>query len=138
MKLYLLRHADAERQKEGMDDSDRALTEKGIKQIKDLINNIKSKEIIFDYIFTSPYKRAFQTAEIIANDLSLEERLIESPPLACGARTKEIRQIINAHQKSKEILCVGHEPDLGIIAGELLGIGGARPFSKAELVEIEL
>ncbi len=138
MKLYLLRHADSEPKREGLDDAERALTEKGIKQVKDLTKKIKSKEIVFDFIFTSPYKRAFQTAEIITNELGLEDRLIEEPPLACGSRTKDIRQIINAHQTSKEMLCIGHEPDFGIIAGELLGLGGARPLKKAELIQIDL
>ncbi|NQU16897.1 MAG: phosphohistidine phosphatase SixA [Candidatus Saganbacteria bacterium] len=138
MKLYLLRHGEAENLGKVKRDAERPLTEFGEKQVAAAAKKIKEKGIVFDAIFSSPYLRAFQTAEIVAKELDLTDDLYKEPPLASGCRLENIKEIITTHQQCKAILCVGHEPDFGIIAGELLNYGEARPLNKAELLEIEI
>lgn len=138
MKLYLMRHADANPKKKGQKDSERALTPKGKQQAKEAAKKIKESGTIPELIFSSPYLRARQTAEIAAKELGMGTAVYEEPPLACGCRINQLRQIISAHQEAGAILCVGHAPDFGIIAGELLGLPQARPLKKAEVIAVEI
>lgn len=66
MNIYLIRHGDSEGISKGMKDSERKLTPEGEMKIRNA--SIFWKNIIpdFDYIISSPYVRAVQTAKIIA------------------------------------------------------------------------
>jgi phosphohistidine phosphatase len=138
MKLYLLRHADAEPKQPGQNDSERKLTEKGISQVKEAVQKMKTEGLEFDLILTSPYLRAVQTAEIAADEFNLADKMFKEKSLASGCGVPQIEELINIHTDCESILLVGHEPDFGIIAGELLGLSEARPLKKAELVEIKI
>ena len=74
MKILFVRHGesvdDIEDRYGGSADFD--LTEKGKKQISESAKKIATLDENFEIILTSPLKRAFQTAEIIANELHLE------------------------------------------------------------------
>lgn len=62
---------------------DTKLSKKGIKEINAVGDNLKSKSIRFDYVFTSPLSRCTQTADIILEktfsvcDVTSVNRLIE-------------------------------------------------------------
>lgn len=76
--IYIVRHGQTDWNVEGRYAGriDVELNEKGIKQaetIHDLMKNIK-----FDYVFSSPLKRAYKTAQIICdNDIIMDDRIIE-------------------------------------------------------------
>ena len=137
-KLYLLRHADAAPAEPGQKDSARPLTAHGRKQAAEAASEAKSKEFSFDVILTSPYVRARETARIFAGIFEMSGQVIEDPRLACGCSVGEIQKILLRYHACGSILCVGHEPDLGVIAAALLGLDHARPFKKAECREFEL
>ena len=77
--IYIIRHGQTEmnqlRRLQGR--SDHALNEAGIAQAGQAARGLQG--IIFDHVFTSPLKRAIQTAEIIAPGVSpvTDDRLIE-------------------------------------------------------------
>ncbi len=68
MKIYLIRHAEAEWWK--APDESRPLTEKGFEDAEKLSEILKKHPI--DAIYTSPYTRAYQTIEPTALKLDLE------------------------------------------------------------------
>ncbi|MGE5328809.1 MAG: histidine phosphatase family protein [Deltaproteobacteria bacterium] len=72
-KIIFVRHGEAkgnfERVFHGQTDSD--LTEKGHKQAQKTAERLKSEEI--DVIYSSPLKRAFQTAQYIAGTKNIED-----------------------------------------------------------------
>jgi len=138
MKLYLLRHSDAEKAKAKEQDSERPLTELGRQQSLKTAAEVKAKGIIFDIILTSPYLRAHQTAEIVANAVGMRDKLIKEPLLAPGCDFGEMIELLDNYKDCEGVLIVGHEPDLGEIAGQFLCLDGPRPLKKAELVEIDL
>ena len=82
MKLYLLRHAEAAPITGGRDNPGRPLTEKGIEQAQIVAAEMKAGQISFDMILASPYLRASQTAEIIAAELELLDKLVREPILS--------------------------------------------------------
>jgi len=76
--IYIVRHGQTEYNVVGRYGGriDVPLNENGINQayeLRDILKNIK-----FDYVFSSPLKRALETAEIICNnDIIKDDRLIE-------------------------------------------------------------
>jgi phosphohistidine phosphatase len=137
-KLYLLRHADAAPKGLGPKDSERPLTDRGRMQAAEAAAEAKLKKFSFNVILTSPYMRALETARIFAAIYEMPGKVIEEPLLACGCSIQAIRRILARYQACDSILCVGHEPDLGVIAAALLGLDQARSFKKAECLEIDL
>ena len=76
--IYIVRHGETDWNKEHriQGHKDIPLNEQGIKDayvVKD-----KLKDIKFDIVFSSPLKRAYETAKIITNnDITIDNRLIE-------------------------------------------------------------
>lgn len=79
MKILFVRHGesidDIEDRYGGWADFD--LTENGRKQITDTTKKISSLGIDFEIVLTSPLKRAFQAADIIASQLNLNLEPLE-------------------------------------------------------------
>ena len=67
MNLYLVRHGETEwnrlKKFQGQQDSD--LTETGVEQAKKLGKYLKKENIVIDYLYSSPQKRAYETAELL-------------------------------------------------------------------------
>ncbi len=81
-------------------------------------------------VMTSPLKRADHTARILGRELEIEpvEKL---DALAPGGSTRKILEALRA-AKVETVVLVGHEPDLGSLAGWLVFDNGASlPLKKA-------
>lgn len=143
MKLYLLRHGDAgESNAAGYTtDAARALTPKGIKRTRQLANALRQMGITFDAIYSSPFIRAQQTAEIIARSMMLEKQLRTTSQLAPDhALTEALALIESATSKAKAVLLVGHEPNFSQLIS-LLCTGGTSlslSLKKGGLCRLEL
>lgn len=76
--MTLIRHGESlfNSQKKIQGNLDSSLTRKGISQSELLSQHVKNKNEIFDAIFSSPLKRAFETAHIISKHLELPLRVI--------------------------------------------------------------
>jgi len=76
-KLTLIRHGESvlDSQKKIQGNLDSSLTQKGISQFELLSKHVKNKNENFDAIFSSPLKRAFETASIISKHLELPVRV---------------------------------------------------------------
>ncbi len=74
-KIYLARHGQDEDNAKTILNGrrDTSLTAKGVEQAKILAKKIKESGIRFDKVYSSPLKRAYKTAEIIAKTISLEK-----------------------------------------------------------------
>lgn len=72
MKLYIIRHGETDWNKEKrlQGQVDTQLNEYGIELAR--ITGDALKEVHFDYIFSSPLKRAYQTAQLIRGDRNIE------------------------------------------------------------------
>jgi len=108
MEIYIVRHCEA---LEGEPDELRELSEKGIKQAKKAGKKLKKLNVKISEIFSSPLKRAVQTAEIIAKEINNPEIKITEllNPLS---NPDEILNHLNYLNKNK-ILIVGHQPFIG-------------------------
>jgi phosphohistidine phosphatase len=122
MDLLLLRHGIAEEQAgHGGSDSERRLTDKGVRRVRQIARAMQEMELEFDLILSSPFLRARETAEVVAEILHLEDRLQFSTHLAIPtSSTKLIEQINSTKPLPQSVLLVGHEPHLSGLASLLL------------------
>ncbi len=68
LQIYIARHGQNIDNGKGILNGhrDEALTTKGIEQAHEIANKIKESGITFDYVYSSPLQRAFETAKIIS------------------------------------------------------------------------
>jgi phosphohistidine phosphatase len=143
MNLYILRHGiavepdvPARRQ-----DAERPLTAKGKKRLRQIAGAMKAMELSFDLILFSPYLRALQTAEIVAEIFPRRRKFAVANELTPGGNPKTfIEQLNKIKPAPKNVLLVGHEPYLGQFIG-LLAAGNtnmAIDFKKGGLCKLEV
>ena len=137
MRLYLLRHAEAEPHR--ADDFTRRLTEKGRRQGHAVGVFLKERELRPDLILTSPVLRARETADIVAGVLGscIPD---EVPWLACGMLPERALTELSGHAWLDSVLIVGHEPDFSSLLAVLLGLGRSASVQvgKASLTCVNL
>lgn len=137
MNLYLIRHSIAENISIDKKDFDRELTEEGKFVIKKTSEAWKNYIGNVDVVFTSPLKRAIQTAEIISSNLQEIPNLIKDNNLGTGSRTADLIDILNSLEY-KDVVVVGHQPDLSQHINNFCGTGSFNlAFPPASLAKIE-
>jgi phosphohistidine phosphatase len=140
VELYIVRHAiAAERGPEWPDDTRRPLTERGIDRFKQVVAGLVFLDVRLDVIFTSPLLRAQQTAEYLSEGLPDEVPLEFADTLAPGHTPVEMmEQIARQGGGAARVAVVGHEPDLGALAGWLIGARRALPFKKGGVARFDM
>ena len=138
LELYLIRHGiAANRGEEYPDDSKRPLTSDGIAALKKEANALDALEVAFDQIITSPLVRTRQTADIFAEFMSSKPPVATSDALAPAGSPAAVIQELGKHMKKARIALVGHEPNLGELAGRLIGARTPLPFKKGGICRID-
>jgi phosphohistidine phosphatase len=121
--LYILRHGIAfdRGAPDYPDDSERPLTPEGEKKIRQIAHALKKLKVECDLVLTSPFARAFRTAEIVVQVLKAEKKLRECPGLAVGGNPQAVVRVLNErHQAAQSVMLVGHEPFLSQLVSVLL------------------
>jgi phosphohistidine phosphatase len=137
MKLYLLRHGKAEEYHSSGRDADRELTPEGVEEVRAEAKALVGLKLKLDLIVTSPYPRARLTAEIVAEALEMEDRLLVDDRLACGFQLGELQAIVAERAGIDRLMFVGHNPDLAVIGGQIAG-GAAIDLKKGGLIRLNV
>jgi phosphohistidine phosphatase len=126
MDLILWRHADAEN---GIHDSERKLTAKGIKQAARMAKWLRARLPANAVILASPAKRAQQTAEALSGEFKT------IPELGLAASADGVLGAAGWPEREGVVIVVGHQPTLGETAALLL-TGAKQPwnFKKGAVV----
>jgi phosphohistidine phosphatase len=121
MTLFFLRHAKAcARSRKWRPDGTRPLTRDGEKKMFEVARGLQSLEESFDLILTSPYIRAFRTAEILGEVFGAK-KVFETRNLIPEAEPKGIIDELNENFSSlKQIVLVSHEPFMTRLISVLL------------------
>lgn len=139
MQIYLLRHGLAEEARAGKPDSDRPLTGEGTKRLKEVLKRAKVAGVKPTVILTSPYVRARQTAELAAQNLGYPDELVPTSKLVPMGHPVETWGEIRTLQGEQAVLLVGHEPQMGMLTGFLLGAPQLRvDFKQGSMVRIDM
>ena len=110
-ELLLWRHADAE---DGIPDSGRALTKKGLKQAKQVAAWLRPRLPRDCLILASPAQRAQQTAAALDLPFTTDKRI------GVHADVTDIIAAANWPEHKGAVVVVGHQPTLGQLAALLL------------------
>ena len=126
MRLYFLRHGEADWPNWKKSDDERPLTRRGKKEMRQVGKFLKRLKAKPSLLLTSPLPRAFQTAEIAAKHLKKKCR--EEKLLAPGFGKRELERLFEKYP-NEDLMIVGHEPDF---SGAIAAITGASvKLSKA-------
>jgi phosphohistidine phosphatase len=138
LELYLIRHGlAAERGKEWPDDSKRPLTPDGIARLRKIARGLNALGVGFDQIVTSPLVRTRQTADVIAEELKDHPPIAASDSLAPAGSAASVTQEIGRHVRKARLALVGHEPNLGELAAQLIGARMPLEFKKGGICRID-
>jgi phosphohistidine phosphatase len=122
MNLYVIRHAIAV--DEGVagyeSDSERPLTDKGRKKMRQIAKGLRNLGVDFDLILSSPYVRARETAEILAEVFKMKKNITFTESLIPMANAELLIGEINQSYSVDSIAVVGHEPHLSTLIGILI------------------
>lgn len=139
MRLYLVRHGDAE-DVSSQGDFGRRLTAKGHEQAARLGRFLAANGLRPACCLTSPYQRARETTAAILAQLPAAWGLTatEEPRLGCGCDGPALRAVLASVPAAEGgALVIGHQPDCGEILQYFCG-GGQTAFKKCTLAVLEL
>ena len=122
MNLYIIRHAIAvDEGTAGYEsDSERPLTDKGRKKMRQIAKGLRNLGVGFDLILSSPYVRARETAEILADVFKMKKNITFTESLIPLANPELLIGEINENYSVDSIAVVGHEPHLSTLIGILV------------------
>lgn len=143
MNLYLLRHAEACNPDRARFPSDalRPLTEKGDVRAREMGKTMRRLRLDLGLIWSSPYLRARQTADIVAEEMGIPDRVALHDRLAPDGDARQLMDDISDLDPSIEnLLLAGHEPLLSTLLSVLTtGTANLRvEFKKCCLAKLEL
>jgi phosphohistidine phosphatase len=135
MELYLLRHGEAE--PHSTDDASRALTPKGRRDVRVVVELAMKAGTTVDVVFTSPLVRAKETAQIAAEVMEVK-RIVETrallPDAVPASMWKELQKLPESHR----VLLSGHEPSMSNLISFLLDAHLEVDFKKGAMARISI
>ena len=133
MKLYFLRHGQADWPDWEKSDDARPLTKKGRKEMRHVAKWLCETGVAPAIVLTSPLPRAAQTAKIAAKHLNVEVH--EERALGKGFSAAKLRDILKRN-KVDELMLVGHEPDFSAVIRAVTG--GEVKLAKAAVARVDI
>lgn len=134
MRVVLFRHGIAGNRdpRRWPNDALRPLTSRGRERTEQAARGLK-RLYAPTRILASPLLRATQTAEILRSACGLTREIELVPALAPGGGYRDVLTRLNALKANEIVALVGHEPDLGKLAGVLVfgAPNGNLPLKKA-------
>ena len=128
MNLFILRHASAgTRRPNPKLDLKRPLDKEGKQYCLQLAHVLQAMKIHFDAIFSSPLKRALQTAVLTGTENGFEAAVQQTTSLAPSATIPDFHTLLQDVQPFENVLLVGHSPNIESFLGSLLVTNGSAP-----------
>ncbi len=121
MDCVLVRHGIAiePEEWEGSEEN-RPLTEKGKKRVRQAAAGLTSMNLVPTHLLSSPFLRAKDTARLLRSVLCPALKVETHDELAVGSTAEQIVALLRSLPLNSVVMCVGHEPLLGEVAGILL------------------
>ena len=120
--LYLIRHAKSDWEYAHLNDFDRPLNERGLRDAPRMAAKISKDWKRPELILSSPATRAYQTAQFFRetwnvswNDFSLQESIYEATPEAL------LETLSWFTSRVSRIAIIGHNPGLSLLIRQLTG-----------------
>ena len=141
--LLLLRHGKSD-WSTGVDDFDRPLKKRGVNSALKIGRWLNDNTLAPDYIITSPAKRAFQTARILAKCAGIRKKDIDKDEHIYLASPESLLYVLESlPEQAKRIMLVGHNPGLEqllyfLVNGQLKIPADGKILPTAALAVLEM
>jgi phosphohistidine phosphatase len=136
MDIYLIRHGDTVAPANRQDNPQRPLTAEGVAKLKRQAKTLAQWKLPIDTLVSSPFVRARQTADIVAEALHLpviEDALLTRTQFGL----EQLDQLIAKYPQAKHLMLAGHEPDFSKIMSAVIG-GGSLQIDHGGIGRIAL
>jgi phosphohistidine phosphatase len=120
MEIYLLRHGIAEEGRAFGHDSDRALTPEGRDKLRRVLKRAHEAGVRPAVIMASPYRRAWETAEMAAEALEYRGEIVKTSKLVPETSPREAWGEMGLRWNKEAMLLASHEPLMSHMAAFLL------------------
>lgn len=141
MDCVFVRHGIAvEREEWEGKDVDRPLTEKGKQRVREVAAGLRRLEVRPTVFYVSPARRAAETAQLLHGLLARSSLMELRDELLPEASPSEVVRLIQGLPPKSCVICIGHEPQLGMTASLLLSgrASASFPLKKAGACLVEL
>jgi phosphohistidine phosphatase len=120
-RLFIIRHGKSSWDNEGMDDINRPLAERGIRNAGEMANRLLEKALVPQLILASPASRALNTALIMLRTWGLEPGDLQIHDPLYMAYTSEIEQVVSeTPPEISQLAIYGHNPSFTVYANQFL------------------
>jgi phosphohistidine phosphatase len=120
-KLFIIRHAKSSWDHDGLDDIDRPLAQRGLKNAKEMAERLMAKKIVPDLLLTSPANRALNTALIMSKCWGVGPEHLQIHDLLYDARISDIEKVISVvPAEIRNLAIFGHNPSFTLYANHFL------------------
>ena len=120
MELFFLRHGEAgKRTPVSARDMERALTAAGKEEVEEVGEGLENLGLKFDFVVTSPLKRAKDTALIVNTALKRKGEVEEWPELSPEGTRHAFYRRLRRSRLSSSVLSVGHETYLTMALAQI-------------------
>ncbi|MEZ6087584.1 MAG: histidine phosphatase family protein [Pirellulaceae bacterium] len=137
-QLILLRHAKTEAGHDSMDDHERRLTDRGMRDAASVGRWLAEQDCIPEAILCSTATRVQQTVEGIIGCWNREVPISSDRQLYLASPEKIVTYIQTDAPEVSRLLVVGHNPGLEILAGHYSGACGHFPTAAALVLQFDL
>ncbi len=141
MDCLLFRHGIAvEREEWEGKDIDRPLTDRGKQRVRQVAAGLRRLAMRPTVFYASPARRALETAQLLHGLLASSSLLQLRDELLPESSPAQVVRLLRDLPPESCVLCIGHEPQLGMAASVLLSgrVSASFPLKKAGACLIEL
>ena len=133
-RLTVMRHADARWKDPGTDDFARPLNRRGVSGAESMARRLLELELVPDRLLASTARRAEQTADIVARELSLSVRHVQREDGLYLAGAADMLRLIQATgPRIVHLMVIGHNPGASDLIHLLVPHGGISTLTTAAL-----
>lgn len=133
-----MRHAKSSWKDKSLEDSARPLKLKGIKDAETIASLMGALYPQPELIISSPARRARQTADLVAENLGLEDLLREESSFYPGDADEYFVALRRIPDEINTVLVVGHNPGLEAVLQQMLGQVVVLPTGGLAMLELRL
>ncbi|HUL46236.1 MAG TPA: histidine phosphatase family protein [Steroidobacteraceae bacterium] len=131
-RLTVMRHADARWKNPGTDDFARPLNRRGLSGAESMAKRLLELELVPDRLLASTARRAEQTADIVARELSLSVRHVQREEgLYLASAADMLRLIQETGPRIAHLMVIGHNPGASDLIHLLVPRGGISTLTTA-------
>ncbi len=133
-RLLILRHAKSSWSDASLDDWQRPLNERGLRDAPRVGELLRDRSLVPDLIITSDAIRARTTAQAVAKAAGYAGELLVEPSLYHATPDEVIAVLNGVSDTARSVMIVGHNPGLEGVVEQLTG--EAHGLATAALVQI--